>query len=161
MTAQLIREFCDADLAALRECVVALQEFERTIEPRLRTGEAMADAYCEQLLARRTTQQGIIFVAEIDGRVAGFVAIFAKVPYEDLDDPPGEYALISDLCVLEPYRRRGLGRRLIERAEAYAWASGAVELRIGVLAANEDARSLYRAAGFSPSLEILTKRKPT
>jgi hypothetical protein len=47
----LIREFCDADLPALRECVAALQDFERGIEPRLRPGQLMADAYCEQLLS--------------------------------------------------------------------------------------------------------------
>src|SRR5215475_12843134 len=42
----VIREYLD-DSAALRECVVALQESERSIDPRLRPGETMADAYCE------------------------------------------------------------------------------------------------------------------
>ena len=156
----LIREYHPADARAMGECVVALQEFERTMDPRLRRGEAMADAYCEHVHARCREADGRVFVAEQDGAVVGFVAILGRETFTELDDPPGTYALITDLVVLSPYRRTGIGRQLLERAEAFAMAAGARELRIGVLAQNVMAQRLYLSAQFAPHLEIFSKRWP-
>jgi GNAT superfamily N-acetyltransferase len=153
-----IRDYTPDDAAAVRRCVVELQEFERAIDPRLRPGELMADAYCEQMHARCRHANGQIFVAEADGAVAGFVAVLARQRFTELDEPPGTYALVTDLVVLPASRRRGIGRTLLDRAEAFARSAGAAELRIGVLTANSFARQLYLDAEFLPHLEILTKR---
>jgi ribosomal protein S18 acetylase RimI-like enzyme len=59
------------------------------------------------------------------------------------------YAHVSDLVVLSAYRRRGIGRALLERAEAYARGAGARTLRVGVLVKNEAAGRLYRRIGFN------------
>lgn len=87
-----------------------------------------------------------------------FATVLAREPFTELDDPPGHYALITDLVVLEPYRGRGIACGLLERAEAYAREAGATELRIGVLAKNGPARRLYLEIGFQPHLELLNKR---
>lgn len=48
-----IREFDAArDAAFIRHCVIEIQEIERSIDPRLPSGRAMADAYCRTLLER-------------------------------------------------------------------------------------------------------------
>lgn len=154
----MIRDYRPDDAHVVRRCVIELQEFERTIDPGLRAGEAMADAYCEQMDARCQRSGGQIFVAEIAGAVVGFVTVIAREPFTELDEPPGTYALITDLVVLPAQRNKGIGRALLERAEAYARLAGARELRIGVLVQNELARRLYLAADFQPHLEILTKR---
>jgi GNAT superfamily N-acetyltransferase len=154
----IIREYQDGDTAALRHCVVVLQDSERAIDPRLLAGEVMADAYCERIRARCRETEGTIFVAEESSLVVGFATVLAREPFTELDDPPGHYALIADLVVLEPYRGRGIGRQLLERAEAYARQAGATELRIGVLSGNRTARRLYLDVGFQPHLELLTKR---
>jgi GNAT superfamily N-acetyltransferase len=152
-----IREFRDDDADALRACVIALQDFERTIDPRLRPGEIMADAYCDLIHARCRETEGRVYVAELEGAVVGFVAVRAYEPYTDLDDPPGTYALVSDLAVLPTHQGRGIGRLLLNRAEAFARDAGASELRVGVLSRNTTARRLYLAAAFAPHLEILAK----
>ncbi|MGH7578094.1 MAG: GNAT family N-acetyltransferase [Longimicrobiales bacterium] len=152
-----IREYQPADASGLRRCVVQLQEYERTLEPRLRAGEIIADAYCEMIHVRCRRSRGCVFMADEAGTVVGFAAALAHVPFTELDDPPGTYALVTDLVVLPNYRGRGIGRRLLEHAESFVRAEGASELRIGVLASNE-ARRLYVARGFTPYLEILAKR---
>jgi ribosomal protein S18 acetylase RimI-like enzyme len=153
----LIREYQERDAAALHECIIALQEYERALDPRLRPGLEMVEAYWEHLLARCREAQGHVFVAEVDGSVVGFVGVLTREAFTQLDEPPGTYALISDLAVLAEYRRRGIGRQLLERAEACARATGATHLRIGVMAANSAARDLYLAVQFEPYLEILEK----
>jgi GNAT superfamily N-acetyltransferase len=154
----IIREYQNGDAAALRQCVVILQDAERAIDPRLLPGEVMADAYCTRIHARCREAAGKIFMAEEDSLVVGFSTILADEPFTELDDPPGHYALITDLVVLESHRGRGIGRLLLERAEAYAKQAGAKELRIGVLSGNRMARQLYVDVGFQPHLELLTKR---
>jgi GNAT superfamily N-acetyltransferase len=118
----------------------------------------MAAEYLTQMLDRCGAYTGRIFIVECDGKVAGFATVFARMPFQELDDPPGEYALVSDLVVLEPFRRRGCGMALLAAAEQYAVEQGAAELIIGVLTANQTARRLYRRAGFDSQREVLSKR---
>jgi ribosomal protein S18 acetylase RimI-like enzyme len=144
----MIRDYEPAqDRRRLRSCVVELQDFERALEPALPKGEAMADRYLAYMLERCAGTAGRIFVAEEDGVVVGFVGVLARVVPEP--DEAQAYAYVSDLVVLPAYRRRGIGRALLERAEAYARREGAGTLRVGVLAKNEAAGRLYRSKGFS------------
>jgi ribosomal protein S18 acetylase RimI-like enzyme len=78
--------------------------------------------------------------------------------HPDEDQTP--YAYISDLIVLPRYRRRGIGRALLDRAEALVRSSGAKVLRGGVLAKNEPAARLYRSAGFAGYQLQLVKKLP-
>ena len=154
----IIRDYQESDAAALRLCVVVLQDAERAIDPLLLPGETMADRYCQRIHERCREAAGRVYVAEDESAVVGFVTVLAREPFLELDDPPGHYALITDLVVLDSHRGRGIGRQLLERAEAYAKQAGATELRIGVLTNNRAARRLYLEAGFQPHLEVLTKR---
>lgn len=153
-----IREYSPKDAAALRRCIVELQEFERTIDPKLPPGEEMADGYLASIHARCREANGKIFVAELDDSVVGFAAVLAQEKFTEPDEPLGTYAFISDLVVLSQYRRHGIGRQLLDHAEAFARAAGAREIRIGVLALNMAARKLYRSAEFMPHLEVFVKR---
>ena len=128
------------------------------LEPSLPRGEDMADAYLTFLLDRCSKTAGRVLVAEIDHRVVGFIALLARVAPEEPDEDQTPYAYISDLVVLPRHRRRGVGRALLERAEALARSSTARVLRVGVLAKNESAARLYRVAGFSDYQRQLAKR---
>jgi len=154
----MIRVYREEDATAVRRCVVELQEFERSIDPRLRPGEEMADRYWESIRARCAEANGRVFVAEQDGTVVGFVAVLAAQRFTELDDPPGTYAFVTDVVIQASHRGRGIGRQLLQHAEAFARGAGATELRIGVLAENTVARRLYRSAGFVPHLEVFVKR---
>jgi GNAT superfamily N-acetyltransferase len=153
----LIREYREADARACRSCVVELQDAERQIDPRLRPGDAMADEYLLQMHARCREYAGAIFVAERAGGIVGLVMVLAHVPFESLDEPPGDYAIVAELIVRTGFRRGGIGRALLASAERYAREAGASELRINVLSQNSAARELYLRAGFVPYIETLTK----
>jgi ribosomal protein S18 acetylase RimI-like enzyme len=139
----------ERDAPGLRACFVELQEYERALDPRLLPAEEIALPYLERMLERCRSWRGKVFVAEVDGALAGFVCVWAKVPQEELDQDPREQAYVSDLVVVASQRDRGIGRALLSRAEAYARAEGAPALGIGVLARNTGALELYRELGFS------------
>jgi GNAT superfamily N-acetyltransferase len=117
----------------------------------------MATDYLAQMHVRCRQYAGAIFLAERLGEIAGLVMVLAHVPFEELDEPPGNYALVAELVVRDGYRRMGIGRALLEAAERYARGANAAELRIMVLSQNSPARTLYLREGFAPYKETLAK----
>lgn len=145
-----IREYDrGADSIQIRKCVIELQDFERKLDPRLPTGEEIADMYITETLQRCRACDGQILVAEVDGDIAGYVTLLNRVQSDDLDDGDVEFGLIADLVVREKYRGAGLGRKMMAAAESAAMAGNVRWLRISVMAANGAARQLYSSAGFS------------
>ena len=154
----MIRDYdATRDARDLRACIVEMQEFERALESDLPAGEAMADAHLAFIVARAQRMRGRLLVAERDARVVGFVGVLPEVPAEEPDEPQAPYAYVADLMVRAPYRRLGIGRALLDAAEAVARQAGAVVLRITALARNDGAARLYRRAGFADRLIGLSK----
>jgi GNAT superfamily N-acetyltransferase len=112
-------------------------------------GSDIVDDYIPHMLDRCKRCEGKILIAEIDGEVAGFATILTKVRSEEPEDGDLEYGLVSELMVVEKFRKKGLVRRLLEEAESYARANDVKWLRIGVLAGNRAADKLYASMGFS------------
>jgi ribosomal protein S18 acetylase RimI-like enzyme len=153
----LIRAYRDEERASLLDCIAELQDAERAIDDRLRPGRAIAADYLVAMLEECRQWAGQIFVLEVDGAVAGFTTVYTRVPFERLDEPPGDYAIVAELLVRREYRRRGYARVLLAHGERYAASQGATELRIGVLSDNVAARALYVDFGFRPYIETLSK----
>jgi GNAT superfamily N-acetyltransferase len=116
----LIRAYRADDAASLRDCIAELQDAERAIDGRLRPGRAIASDYLDAMLEACRRYAGQVFVLDVAGTVAGFTTVFAHVPFERLDEPPGDYALVAELLVRHPYRRRGYARALLVCGERYA-----------------------------------------
>jgi ribosomal protein S18 acetylase RimI-like enzyme len=153
----VIREYEPEDYAAVRECFVELQNHERQMDANLAEADTIADRYLHHVFSECATTDGGLYVAEVDGRVAGFVGVWARIVSQEPDEVEYEYAHICDLVVLPAFRGQGLGRALLQRAEEHAREHGATTLRLGVLAANDRARQLYTSAGFHGYLEIMAK----
>jgi ribosomal protein S18 acetylase RimI-like enzyme len=153
----VIRPYRDEDGASLLDCIIELQDAERSIDGRLRSGRAIASDYLVAMLDECRQWAGQIFVLDVGGAVAGFTTVYAHVPFERLDEPPGDYAIVAELLIRQEYRRRGYARALLAHGERYAAAQGAAELRIGVLSDNTAARALYLDYGFRPYIETLSK----
>lgn len=94
-----------------------------------------SEATFRDLLAN---EEARALVVEREGSVGGY-AVFWRV---------GGEAELGDLAVDVSCRRRGIGGRLLEHAEAAAREAGAGSLFLEVRESNEAARALYRAAGY-------------
>jgi len=146
----LIRKFNEAtDTGSLRDCLIELQEFERSLDSRMPAGEEIADAYLSDMFLQCAMSKGSIFVADEDGRVVGFATLLSQCSSGELDDGDLEFALLSDIIVRKDYRGSGTGRQLLEAAENQAREDGARWLRVSALARNKLARELYESIGFS------------
>lgn len=83
-------------------------------------------------------EQGHILVAERDGRVAGYAALWVAP----------ESAELADLAVARDHRRRGVGRTLLRACLREAADRGVPRVHLQVRESNEAARALYGSAGF-------------
>ena len=89
-----------------------------------------------------------------DALAAGYGATVGEandiiVAYGVLMFAPGEAQLLN-LTVVDPLRRRGIGRKLLQRFLSDAAALGAEQCFLEVRASNIAAISLYSAEGFLP-----------
>ena len=154
----IIHLYNQSDAAGLESCVIERQDFERELAPNRRDGKSIASRSREHLLERCERECGAIYLAEENGAVAGFVAVFAKVNSGSLLEQDSEYAYVSDLIVLPQFVWLGVATALMERAESFAREKQARVPAVDVIAANAAARELYRSAGFQDSYVHLVKQ---
>jgi len=86
----------------------------------------------------------IAFLAWQDERPVGVALCFRR--YSTFAGAP--LVNIHDLAVRPELRGEGIGRKLLEAAEAHAKDTGCCRLTLEVLESNERARGLYRSFGF-------------
>lgn len=114
-------------------------------------GPARAREYIEGLLADPAVA---VFVAEVDGHVAGMVYALTRTPAPLPIMAPRRYAVVDTLAVAKAFRRRGLARALMAAAEQWAIAQGAQDIELQVYEFNQGAQELYRTLGY----ETVTRR---
>lgn len=119
MTESTIRPYATTD----SEAIVNLIAEYRTEDP-VRSVERSEIAAVLQVLS--SSAQDCIFVADIGGEVVGYVAIH-WVPFPMIQ---GSEAYISDLLVARSARGDGVGRRLLETAQAKARERGCSRLML-------------------------------
>jgi ribosomal protein S18 acetylase RimI-like enzyme len=130
-------ELRDLRLRALRDAPGA---FASTLEREL--------AFTDEVWLRRAEggPASVTFIAREGGAGIGSVTILAEA------DVPGRAHLVG-MWVDPRYRRRGVGRALIDRAVRWARERRARELILWVADHNAAARQLYERVGFRPTGE--------
>jgi len=101
-----------------------------------------------------------LFVAETEGQLAGLVCVVitesAQVPIL----VPRRYAVIDNIVVRSAFRRRGIGRRLMEEAQRWAEAQGADSVELNVSQFNRGAIAFYESLGYKTASRRMSKNLP-
>jgi GNAT superfamily N-acetyltransferase len=106
-------------------------------------------AQYQRYLAEQTTGSRVCFVARADGQFAGYVTVNWTPTY------PGFAKLkvpeIQDLNVVPGFRRRGIGSRLLDRAEEeIALRCSIAGIGVGLHPGYNEAQRLYVKRGYIP-----------
>jgi GNAT superfamily N-acetyltransferase len=134
----LIRFATTDDAAAIADLVERYWAFE-SIEgfDRLRVAALLAQLISEP-------QHGACWVAEADGRLAGYLLAVCMFSLEH----GGLMAEIDEVFVSDEFRSAGLGSLLVTRAERDLAERGLVRLQLQLGVHNESARRFYQRHGF-------------
>lgn len=158
MSEAAIRPAEERDRAAIVALIHALNLHEAALCDDRRTDFAAAEECYEAVRARIAREGGALFVACGEGdEPVGFISLAFATDEPFVREELRRYGMVTDLVVAEEHRGSGIGRRLIASVEARVREAGVKRLQIGVLAANEKARSSYLASGFRPYLELMEK----
>jgi ribosomal-protein-alanine N-acetyltransferase len=88
------------------------------------------------------------FIAEIDGKIAGFIAAGIEDTGEVL------VGHIMNLAVLPELRKRGIGRELVTRTEREFILEGVSSIQLEVRESNVNAQEFYERLGYQKILTI-------
>jgi ribosomal protein S18 acetylase RimI-like enzyme len=151
-----VRRASPEDLPAVLALADELQAPHHAAHPSL----FVPAGFPEQHLAlwRRALEgpNGVIFLAECEGRVVGYVAA------DMIDETvtlfhPLRLGRVNSIAVAASMRGRGIGRALMAQAETWARVHGAQDLQLVVWAFNEGARRLYEELGYAPRAIVMGK----
>lgn len=93
---------------------------------------------------------GEILVMKADGKVVGMVSLL----YSISTALGGKVAILEDMVIDKDFRRKGLGKELLQEAIAFAQKRGCLRLTLLTDYDNEAAIRFYQSAGFSLSKMI-------
>lgn len=153
----LIRDYREEDEAGLLAVLRDLQIYENQFYDRSKPPEAMGPWYIDRLKHDVSETVGRLLVAELDGRIAGYATLLARIEADERDEIPYTFAMVGDLAILEGLRGQGIGEALLMECEKGARAAGQKWLRLDVLAANTSARRFYARMGLEERLLTLEK----
>jgi GNAT superfamily N-acetyltransferase len=85
------------------------------------------------------------WVAECDGQVVGMVTAQTVVSTAE----GGESIWIEDVVVRDGWRRKGIGRRLVQAVEQWCAARGVTRMQLLADGGNEDAMAFYPHRGWT------------
>ncbi len=153
----IIREATPDDYDALCELLDEVDALHRDNLPHLfqrPTGPVREQAYYLSLIADENVG---LFVAEVNKRDVGFVHVVLR-------DAPAipilvarRYAIVDGIGVKSDFRRGGIGRRLMHKAQEWATAKGASAIELNVHEFNQGAISFYQRLGFDIASRKLSK----
>lgn len=110
-----------------------------------------------QLEKRLSVPENGVFVADVKGEAAGYVfcEIHTHSDEEERQKRPTLY--VDDLCVGEGYRRMGMAKALMTRAEEYGKANDCYDMELNVWEFNTEALNFYSSFGMKTRTRHLEK----
>lgn len=154
-----VREAKHTDTRAIADLYQALNEEHSAILPQIfsKAGRESIEWHVFSIFGNANS---VILVAE-DEEIIGF----AHVTFEQVRNNPmfvdRSYAWVHNLFVRKDKRRQGVGRALMEGAERWGSAKGAISMELTVWEANEDALRFYESLGFGTLNRHLIKQQGT
>jgi ribosomal protein S18 acetylase RimI-like enzyme len=118
---------------------------------------AVEEEYSEFLGSQLERLDAVIYVAEDDGKVVGYIfAALEPLSWKELREPAG---FIHDLIVEEASRGLGIAGRLAEAASVWLETQGAARIMLGTAARNENAQRFFERLGFRRTMIEMTRER--
>ena len=145
MTVQIV----DADLASPEHVSAIIEVLDSYAQDEFGGGTPLRPEVRERLVpGLRACPTSLVLLALDGERPAGVAVCFFG--YSTFGAHP--LLNIHDLAVVPAYRRRGIGRALLEAVESRACEHGCGKLTLEVIEDNARARALYASCGFGDPL---------
>jgi GNAT superfamily N-acetyltransferase len=123
---------------------------------RMRRGPVAEGELRELLRALHRDPDAEILVYDRNGTPEGLCIVRIDRAPPILEET--ERAEITDLGVRPAFRRQGVGRLLVEQAQAWVRDRGVARIEIQVATGNPEGQAFWRAIGYANLMDVLHKR---
>lgn len=150
----IIKKYRSDDRDFLVGCMNGMEEYIAAIDPLKRSKHApdfSGEKWADHTLQRVQQNNGIIFIAEYEGKSVGCIIGIIKIATEEdlLDTLPFKDGRIIELFVDPSFRGQNIGSLLVEKIEQYFRESGCGVSELGCFATNGIAHKFYEKKGYS------------
>ena len=156
-----IREYRSSDRTVFVDLMEESQDYLVSIDDlkRLRRMPQYGESYTERTLQDVAKNNGVIYLAESEGRVVGLVVgiIHEQTKEELLELIPYKRGVVVELIVRKECREKGIGRLLMEKIEDYFKQKGCTAAMLEVFFPNKNALRLYGKLGYIERNVWMTK----
>lgn len=152
-----LRRAVQGDAAILGSLGAALMRVHHAFDPQrfLAPGPHAEAGYASFLASQLGNDDAIVLVAELDGRIVGYVfACLEPMSWKELRGPAG---YIHDVLVDDGARDAGAGTALVEAAIAWLRERGAPRVVLGTADRNAGAQRLFERLGFRRTMIEMTR----
>ncbi len=142
----MLRKADQSDIEQLAQIAFELHELHVKSDPT--DFRSMPQEYFKERLSEYLQGEDQNILVNDDGGVNAYAA----VKLISIDEPtkyPRRVCMVDCFAVKECFRRRGIGKSLMEFVSKYAKEQGCTDLRLGVKSFNEDAYNFYKSVGFN------------
>jgi len=147
----VVREARPADLPALARLGAGLARWHHRLDPgRFFTVDGLEEGYRWWLGKELRNRRAVVLVAARGRRAVGYA--YGRIQPRDWNTLREKCGVGVDLVVVPAFRRRGLGRRLVEALVERLAARGAPRVVIDVADGNPRAQAAFRRMGFRPTM---------
>lgn len=157
-----IRPYNHADKDAVVRCLESLSDYLAPLDPinKIRRLPLWGKRYTSWLLNAVKKQDGAIFVAQIDGRIVGVIAVVVvkMTKLDQLSFAATQMGRVLELFVHEPFRHQGVGNFLMQKAECHLREKQCEFVRIEVFEPNVGAHKFYQSLGYTDRLRDMIKK---
>lgn len=148
-----IRTATQDDVDAVVELWSELMAYHESLDERFVRGEDARVKFRTFLEINIDSEHAQVLVAQSQGAIVGYTMA------QESKRPP-VFAVqaiveIMDMAVTSGYRRRGVGRVLVEEMRHWAHERGAAAIYLGAAAANPGANRFWAAVGARPYIHLL------
>jgi ribosomal protein S18 acetylase RimI-like enzyme len=126
------------------------------IEPITISSEANSNMWLDFVKDGLLKRRNILITAKVGEKIAGYALL--TLPREGTFEVQETFGVVNELYVLPEFRKKGIGKKLLEECLGRIKAEGFKSARISVLSGDKDAIQLYKRIGFRVFMHNLTKK---
>ncbi len=143
----VVRPALESDVDALADLIARLKRLNGEFDPLLKPAENLLSISKEYIKSKISSPNSVVLVAEIEGKVVGVVVgdVEDRLFYE-----PRMAGVIREFYILPEFRRKGLGKRMMNEVMDALRKKGAQMITAEFPALNEIAIEFYRKMNFRP-----------
>lgn len=151
----IIRRAQQSDIEPLVAIWRQFHDFHAAREPHLAACPGAEQSYAEFIAGSLASEQALVLLAEQEAGVIGYCHAMIRMRPPVVADR--RFGQILDLAVLEGWRRRGTGQKLVEQTMEWFKIQGTKRVEVCAMLSNEISVNFWRKAGFGDYVLTLCK----